>query len=180
MFNKIRLKIRNRSLQSDANGIKRNADFVNLHQAKTVGILFDAKDHDNYEKINDFAKQLKKGGIQVNILGYKPKIKKDEVMVFPCFSEDHLNWYFKPTSSYIKEFSQKPFDILINAYMDELPPLLYVSALSHAKFRIGRYLEDKTHCFDLMVNTPAKKDVAALLHQIKHYLEQINKHEQAV
>lgn len=143
---------------------------VNLEEAKDIGILFDATNTDNSKVINTFADALREQKKRPHLLGFYNFPKGAINFNFPYFNKKDLNWYSKPGGDVVNNFIERKFDILINAYMDEILPLEYISALSHANYRVGHYDKKKTYCYDLMIDMRGNDDLKSLMQQIKHYL----------
>lgn len=151
--------------------------FMNINDAKEIGILFDGTEENNREIINRFVKKLKKESKVVEILGFVRQQKLAVNLDFPFFTKKNLNWFYRPEGEYISYFIRKPFDILINAHTNNNSPLEYIAALSHAKFRVGRYIDSKKFCFDFMINTNGSNDLNEFIQQTSHYLKIINPNE---
>src|SRR5690606_36217015 len=102
---------------------------IGLNQAKEIGILYSAVDTQSNEVVKKFADQLKAKGKKVSVLGYRKYNPKDAVHN-TFFNKKNINWLKQPKDPYIKEFMDKSFDILINAYTEECLPLEYISSFS--------------------------------------------------
>ncbi|NNC94068.1 MAG: hypothetical protein HKN92_00790 [Chitinophagales bacterium] len=150
-------------------------DFVNMENARSVGILYDATLPNNNIIVTKFAEKLKLNNKKVNVLGYVDDKKSETHPLNPLFNNKDLNWFLLPSNDKIKHFINEEFDILINAFIGERLPLEYISALSKAKYRVGPYSESKTHCYELMINMGEKQDLQYLLDQISFYLKVFNK-----
>jgi hypothetical protein len=144
---------------------------VNLADSNEIGILFDATDPDKVTLINQFAESLKKEKKHVVLLGYYDQPKRAINFNFAYFNRKNLNWHLQPTGDVITEFLNRRFDILINAYAKENLPLEYMSAMSHAAFRMGAYNKEKTYAYDFMVDMKEEEDLRWLLNQYRHYLQ---------
>ncbi len=151
----------------------------NIHQAKYVGILFNATNPEEVVIINKFAKSLQKQDVKVNLLGFFNTTGTPTNVAFPFFTRKHLNWYGVPTNSHIDDFKNKRFDILINAYTKNSLPLEYISSLSNAKFRVGKYFRGVTHSNDMMVQVE-DNNLNTCISKIKAFLEEINKDAKAI
>lgn len=146
---------------------------VNLQEAKEIGILFDATDTDQKQIVENLAKQLKDQNKKTVLLGFYNFPKPAINFSFDYFNKKNLNWHLAPIGHTVEGFINRNFDILINLTVKEILPLEYISAMSHAKFRVGPYNSDKIYCYDLMIDTGDKKDLDHLIDQVKHYLHLI-------
>ena len=88
---------------------------------------------------------------------------------FNFFSRKDLNLYFLPQTSFINDFIEKPFDILIDLSTNYNFPLHYICSLSKAKYKIGRQQPLYTN-FDLMIDISKENNVEALIENIKYYV----------
>ncbi|MGB0839641.1 MAG: DUF6913 domain-containing protein [Chitinophagales bacterium] len=146
---------------------------VNLKQAKTVGILFDCNNETHVEAVQKYVRTLEKQKKQVTLLAYVEKQLATETFEFPVFSKKDLTWYWQPKPEAVSEFVQQPFDILINAFLAPSAFFEYIAIFSKAKFRVGPYLENRVHCFDLMING-TEDNLPSFFKKVDHYLEIIN------
>ena len=144
---------------------------VSLGDANEIGILFDATNPDEVSLINQFADSLKKEKKKTILLGYYDQPKRAINFNFSYFNKKDLNWHYQPHGVVIDEFVGRKFDILINAYAKENLPLEFVSAVSHAAFRMGIYDKQKTYAYDFMVDMKGEDDLRLLLNQYRHYLQ---------
>jgi len=153
-------------------------EVCNLETANSVGILYDATSEQQIETIQPFVSyffELKK---DVKALGYVnsnqlsnyhiPKLQYD------FFSKKDLNWYYKPQNYIIDNFIKKDYDILINLCDSNIIPIKYLVASSIAHFKIGIH-EDNYEIYDLMISLTKDKSLPKLMHEIKHYINLINK-----
>ena len=79
-----------------------------------------------------------------------------------------------PQQSVLNGYADKPFDLLLNLYTTEILPLEYISAVSKATFRMGRYIAGKDYYCDMMISLKATDTLENLIEQTLHYLNQIN------
>ena len=153
----------------DSNPVRQT---LNIQQAKTVGILFDCTLPENIVVINNFAQGYKEDLKRVYLFGYF-NTKKDYDFGFPYFNKKDINWFGRPGSRQVRDFIEQDLDILVNAYLGDSPSLEYVSALSQAKFRIGRYHPSKVDCSDFMFKVREDISLEDYLKQIKYYLNYV-------
>ena len=157
---------------------KRTKEVCNLDNAQSIGILYDATSEDQIKIIKPFVSyffDLKK---DVKALGYvnskqlsfhhTPKLQYD------FFYQKDLNWYYKPQNYIIDNFVKKEYDILINLCDSSIIPIKYLVASSIAHFKIGIH-EENYEIYDLMISLKDDKSMEKLMHEIKHYINLINK-----
>ena len=157
---------------------KRTKEVCNLDNAQSIGILYDATSEEQIKIIKPFVSyffDLKK---DVKALGYvnskqlsfhhTPKLQYD------FFYQKDLNWYYKPQNYIIDNFVKKEYDILINLCDSSIIPIKYLVASSIAHFKIGVH-EENYEIYDLMISLKDDKSMEKLMHEIKHYINLINK-----
>ncbi|MDP7566902.1 MAG: hypothetical protein QF383_00780 [Flavobacteriales bacterium] len=157
---------------------KRTKEVCNLDNAQSIGILYDATSEDQIKMVKPFVSyffDLKK---DVKALGYvnskqlsfhhTPKLQYD------FFYQKDLNWYYKPQNYIIDNFVKKEYDILINLCDSSIIPIKYLVASSIAHFKIGVH-EENYEIYDLMISLKDDKSMEKLMHEIKHYINLINK-----
>ena len=157
---------------------KRTKEVCNLDNAQSIGILYDATSEDQIKTVKPFVSyffDLKK---DVKALGYvnfkqlsfhhTPKLQYD------FFYQKDLNWYYKPQNYIIDNFVKKEYDILINLCDSSIIPIKYLVASSIAHFKIGIH-EENYEIYDLMISLKDDKSMEKLMHEIKHYINLINK-----
>jgi len=157
---------------------KRTKEVCNLDNAQSIGILYDATSEEQIKMVKPFVSyffDLKK---DVKALGYvnskqlsfhhTPKLQYD------FFYQKDLNWYYKPQNYIIDNFVKKEYDILINLCDSSIIPIKYLVASSIAHFKIGIH-EENYEIYDLMISLKDDKSMEKLMHEIKHYINLINK-----
>lgn len=168
-------------LQKELGYIKRDHRFINFSDATNIGVLFDATDETSINEIEAFIKSLTQRNKTVSVLGYWSKKKSTENPLakkgINYFTRKDVSLLFIPDSSNVMEFIHTSFDILININTEHCFPLQYVSAMSKATLRVGRYVPSSVPFYDLMININTTGKVKAYLEQVNHYLNIINKKE---
>ncbi len=140
---------------------------------KTVGIVFDATYFQDKEGL---VSELLGNGISeknIQILVYKDKFKKSEILDIPQFSLKDLNWNASFENQEVIDFTKNKFDLLISYYDLEKAPLLLVSQLSEAQFKVGFSSIDK-RLNHFMINTNAV-NYKVFVEELFRYLKILNK-----
>ena len=163
-----------RELQTNS----RTKEVRNLDDAQSIGILYDATSEQQIKIIKPFVSYFFNLKKDVKALGYvnakelsychTPKLQYD------FFYQKDLNWYYKPQNYIIDNFIMKEYDILINLCDSNIIPIKYLVASSIAHFKIGIHEEDY-EIYDLMISLKEDKSMHKLIHEIKHYINLINK-----
>ncbi len=146
---------------------------VNTKKINSVGLLLDEK---QFQFCNQITKELVNAGIsknQIEVLGFKNKINKNETFNFPVFSYKSIsiNGHFNDKNFFY--FIAKPFDLLINFYELEKAPLMMVSVSSKAEFKVGFGSVDK-RINNFIIDTETN-DYKVFLNELFKYLKILNK-----
>ena len=162
--------------------LRRNRVVHNFNTAKDAAIVFDTTDHETFRHIRDFSKYLEEFGIRTRLLGYvdSDEIPGDLLLWENCqvISRKDLDYIFRPKDEEALAFIDRNFDILFNLGMENHFPVSYITALSHAKFKVGRYSGDENNS-DLMINISSNPSVEFLIAQVKNYVSILNNPKEA-
>lgn len=172
---KIKHKIVENLLERAIDSIKRNRTIININNAKSIGVLYNATEEDRHNTVNDFVKLLLTNKKQVKALGYV-NLKQFSLfhvpkLQFDFFINKDVNWHYKPKGHIVKNFIEEPFDILI-CLDDKEFVLKYISIYSVAKYKVGKFDKKNEKIYDLMINNSGS-DLSNLIAQIFHYLSTI-------
>lgn len=152
---------------------------VGLDEARSIGIVFNAKDESSFKQIREFAQELRGGGLrEVKALGFVPKAEVVAFLKtsqdFDFLSKDDFNWFYKPQGRKAVGFMSEPFDILIDLRMSKFIPLLFIVGVSRAHFKVGRFDERYKEFYDLMIDVDADAKLDYFITQLKRYLAMLN------
>jgi hypothetical protein len=110
---------------------------VNNDPIKTIGLLIDSTHFSQFDKLINEFKKYSNGQFKINLLVYRKKSKKNEIIEYPFYSKSNIGIAGKINKGEIENFIDFPFDLLISYYDYSNPNLELVSALSKAKFKVG-------------------------------------------
>lgn len=151
-----------------------NVKHVNSDSSiKKVGIIFDESYF--YEKEKLIAQLISYEIIEDNIdfLVFKSRVKKNEVLDYKVFNNKNINWNATFQSQDVNGFIQEDFDLLISYYDVEKGPLLLVTSLSKAKFKVGfASIDNRLNHF--MIKTNAENYIV-FIDELFKYLKILNK-----
>lgn len=140
---------------------------------QTIGLLLD----ESYFSAQDnLIKALVMQGIpkeNIKILIYKDIIRKKGVFDSPFFSRKDITLRGEFTKKEVTDFCETPFDMLIGYYDVEKAPLIWVTLLSKAKFKVGFSTADK-RLYHFMIATMAEK-YEEFVSELFRYLKILNK-----
>jgi hypothetical protein len=149
-----------------------------ISSAKSIGLLYYLADEAAYNTIEAFVQSLNEKQKKVRLICYTdlkfaphyfiPKLTQDIITV------KDLNWFRKPAKGFVREFIGEKFDLLLDLSMFDYFPLQYIAALSDASFKVGRFDEDHTSYYDLMIHTSGVTGLDEFISQIDHYLNMLN------
>lgn len=161
------MRIRNREVQS-----------MGLDTARSIGIIFNAKDELTFKLIREFSDQLRGGGLRtVKSLGFVPKTEVASFLQssqdFDFFTREDFNWYYKPRGRKVVGFMSESFDVLIDLRLNKFISLLFLVGLSRAHFKVGRFGKGNEDFYDLMIDVDGNEDLSYFIEQIQHYLKML-------
>lgn len=176
MFAKLRFALGNKILKRKYKHNRRTKKAVNLHQARNIGILIYPATIDEYEQSKGFIEQLRNNGARITMLVY---IDDDELNTYfkknpkiNIITYHELNWLYIPCHPIVRRFINQDFDMLIDLSMQFSFPLIYITALSQAHFKVG--LRNRQHqYFDLMLDVGNTRNRPYFLQQLSYYLQNI-------
>lgn len=150
-------------------------------QTKTVGIIFDATNPEDFELVKRYVLYLREHRKKVKVLGFYPSKRIPEMtyskLEYDFFSVKELNWFGKPSNMVVQNFMNEKYDLLIDLNINDHFPLKYISALSKAEFKVGKYNEKDIEIFDMMIDSDNTKTLKYFLRQVDIYITMLNKVE---
>lgn len=175
----LKYSIGNYFLSGEAKALHRERKFMNMQEAVTVGIVFDATDSGDFDLVKKYITYLREQKKKVKGIGYYDQ-KNIPSMAYSKLEYDFicrkdLTWYNRPTGVYVKNFIADPYDILLDLNLNDHFPLRYISALSKAKFKVGKRSDRNNSIFDLMIETRGNKGLKYFLRNMDTYLFILNK-----
>jgi hypothetical protein len=130
-------------------GIKRAS--TPYKHAESIGIIFSVEDRQKHDYIKDLIKKLEQDGKKVSVLEFLPKKKENYEFLFDFFTVDELSFWGNITSEKAMKFSNTPFDYLFYIDSQSNPLVLHLLARSKAHCRVGRFSEDESPFFEMMI-----------------------------
>lgn len=183
MFKGVKLSLANRALKKEiiSSGKIRTPNKFSFEKIKTVGILFDATNAEDYEIVKRYVVYLREHLKKVKVIGFFsskeiPALTYSK-LEYDFFSTKELNWLGKPASVIIQNFINEEYDLLIDLNVRDHFPLRYISALSKAVFKVGKFDENDTAIYDMMIDADNTNTVKYFLRQIDIYITMLNKTE---
>lgn len=157
----------------------RNGNKFNFGEIKTIGILFDASNSEDFELVKRYIIYLREYNKRVKAIGFYTARKVPPTMYskleFDFISRKELTFIGTPSGMVVKNFIQEEYDLLIDLNIYNHFPLKYIATLSKAKFKVGKYEQEHTEMYDMMINIKDSKTIKYLLSQIDTYVMMLNK-----
>lgn len=183
MFKKIKQWFANNALKKELEADPRiiQQTRFNFFGVRTVGILFDASNPEDFELVKRYVVYLREHAKKVKVMGYFsakqiPALTYSK-LEYDFFSSKEVNWFGKPTTHIIDNFINEEFDLLIDLNIHDHFPLKYISALSKAKFKVGKYKEEDESIFDMLIDADNTQTLKYFLRQVDIYIDMMNKPE---
>lgn len=148
---------------------------------KTVGILFDASNVEDFELVKRYVVFLREHTKKVKVMGFFsakeiPALTYSK-LEYDFFTSKEINWLGKPTTHLIDNFINEEYDLLIDLNIHDHFALKYIAALSKAKFKVGKYKEEDESIYDMMIDADNTQTLKYFLRQIDTYITMLNKVE---
>ena len=161
-------------LKQKLSSVSRKKKLTNLNEAKSITIVYNVTSQTTFRTVKTLVKDLSTKQRQVMALGFINRKSIPNYCVAAnsgyYFNLRDLNWYGGPKNDYLKEFIRKEFDILIDLTMEDVYILKYITGLSKAKLKVGRYSKKHENYFDLMINLKESSTMEDFIEHVLHYL----------
>jgi hypothetical protein len=178
LINNLRLRAGRHALARELSRQHRVKKNCSLKSARSIGLLYYLADEATYHTIEAFIQTLNDNKKKVRLICYTesktiphyfiPKLAQDVVTI------KDLNWFRKPAKGFVQEFIAEEFDLLLDLSLNYYFPLHYISALSSASLKVGRFDEAHSDHYDLMIHTSDETNLDEFISQIDHYLIMLN------
>ena len=171
---KIRMAVGNMVFRQRMRLLNKHTQVVSFEDAKKIGMLYDATNEQDYEMVKQYIKGIRSDHKEVFALGYVDKkqlpVSQFAQLGLDFFTKKDLKWNMIPDSLEIRNFINEQFDILINLNEGNCFPLNYITAMSKAKFRIGRYHKKNLNNFDFLIEAGNSTSLTNYIKEVDKYL----------
>ena len=174
----IRIKLGQYRFHKEIQKLRIKHEVVSMQEAEKIGLLYDATDEKDYEAVKAYVKHFR-SSMKKDILamGYVDKKVLSQAQFaqygLDFFTKKDLNFSLIPVNPIVDNFINEKFDILINLNSGKCFPLRYISAMSHARFRVGRYNPNHTICYDMMIKLKGEPEIKKVIEETEHFLRLI-------
>jgi len=159
-----------KNVKKRLSNVKHNESISSI---KKIGIIID----ETYFNEKDLLiNQLVLNGINkenIEIIAFRNRVKKNESFNYAVFSYKDLSWNATFEKTEITDFTNANFDLLISYYDIEKAPLILVTNLSKANFKVGFANVDK-RLNHLVIDTNAE-NYKVFIEELFKYLKILNK-----
>ncbi len=154
---------------------------MGYRQAESFGIMYDATSEDHYRHVTQLVRELQQDHKKVKTLGFVT-LKKMPEHCFPKLTFEFCNghsfsWNQQPVAQNVKDFISGSYDVLIDLTPSYLHHIKYLSAVSAATMKVGRYVEKYVEVYDLMLQVDDSNSIEETSGQVIHYLKMINNND---
>lgn len=180
MIKRLKESFGEKRLQSALKIHVRQKEFMNIDDVRTIGIVFDATNAEEFEIVKNYVNKLKQLGKRVHGIGfYDAKVIPQNIYYtksdFDLFNAKEVKGMGEPESPYIKTFITEIRDILIDVNLSNKFPLRYISAMSYAKCKIGIDIPQNKNIHDMLISVDPSAGMEKYLSQVDFYLQMMNK-----
>ena len=173
-FTKLRMAVGNMIYMRKLRQPQKRRQVVSFEQARKIGMLYDATSDSDTETVKQYVKTIRGEHKEVIALGYVDgkDLSRNQFaqLGLDFFTRKNLRWNMIPDCLEVKNFINEPFDILINLNEGDCFPLNYITSMSKARFRIGRYNKNLIHNFDMMIDAGNSTSLANFIKEADRYL----------
>ncbi|TND08932.1 MAG: Uncharacterized protein FD123_1786 [Bacteroidetes bacterium] len=175
----IKKMIGERALRAEMKNIARQRAALSIDQAKSIGIVFEYTNAEDFDLLKKYVLYLREMKKKVRAIGYYAMKELPQFpyskLEFDFFGKKSFAWNGKPADPILANFVEEEHDILLDLNMNDLLPLRYLTAVSRARFKVGRWEEDDHDLHDMLIDSPPAKGLKNFLRHIDTYLLKLNK-----
>lgn len=180
LSNNIRARLGQLQFKKELKRVKSEREIIGFDEAVRIGLLYDATNEENSETMKNYVKYLRSNFKKdVLAMGFvdKKELPQSQFAQYGLdfFTKKDLNFKMIPVNPIVDNFIREKFDILVNLNSGKCFPLRYISAMSHARFRVGRYAKTNTDCYDMMVKMQGEPPLKTVIDEIEHFLKLLKK-----
>lgn len=179
LFRNLRIRISKSMLSAKAAKSTRLIKYANFSRIKSIGIVWDASNPDDFPVLSRFHQKMSEQKKEVTIFGYYPgKVLPDQyvaVRFFTCLKNKEVDSLYRPVTPEAQTFIKTRYDLLIDINFQKQLPLIYLTSLSEALLKVGLAdLNPESSPFDLMISLKNPVSIESYIEQVIYYLEMIN------
>ena len=143
---------------------------ISYGEAKRIGIIFTTADLEKHLLIKEFIKKLENDGKEVDVLTFLPKNEVNHEFIFNYFTEKDITFFGKFNNRDVIRFAARYFDFLFCIDLNPHPLTESILAITKAKCRVGCYIANRDHLFELMIQ-PKERTTENLVDEFFRYIK---------
>ena len=170
--------------QLKGNDSGRNKKIDNIAQIKSIGLIFQVGEENDWNLLYHFAKLMEKEGKSVAMIGIQDSETQLDYIIthsntLLCKEKEDLDYWGVPKKELVEKFNQNHFDLLIDT--TEEPNFFgqYIALSCDADLKICYASEedliDNGKIFDMMIKGEEPLDLRGYLNHVVQYLKMIKK-----
>ncbi|WP_439152735.1 DUF6913 domain-containing protein [Winogradskyella sp.] len=146
---------------------------VNGNKVKTIAVLLNADEFDDFEVFKAYFKELNLTSPKHKIIAFTFDDKLEHNQWDTYYSPKDFGWKGKINSIDLQTFLDEQYDVLICYFKEEVLQLNLITALSKANLKVGLSRKDE-RLYDLIIDVNPK-DIKIFKQELKKYLNILNK-----
>jgi hypothetical protein len=154
----------------------RECGFVSLQEAKSILILYDSEEIENYPFVKRFKEQLSQlSQARITSVGYNSMgVMQQDYIGTPSdflLSKVDFSFFYMPKNSLIKDILEAKYDMLMLLSARYVFPLVMLNKYASATFKVGR--NNVCDDLDFMIDVPSEKSLEVIGNHIITNLEML-------
>ncbi|MFC0604532.1 DUF6913 domain-containing protein [Winogradskyella pulchriflava] len=146
---------------------------VNNNKVKTVAVLLNAEEYDDFEMFRQYFRQLELTSPKHKIIAFTSDDKYESSQWETYFSPKDFGWKGKINNIDLQAFIDEDYDVLVSYYKKQNLFLNLITAASKANFKVGLCRDDE-RLYDLIIDVKPK-EIKTFKTELKKYLNILNK-----
>lgn len=168
-----------RKIKKDLLNRRVHRETVTFEEAKTVGVLFSAHTEEDIKTALEYIQELKNKSKNVEYIGYiaikdYKKKHKHEVKDPHYIFDTDFDFFHRPKKELIEKFYKQQFDLLISLNYTNQFSINYISSLSAARLRVGKFSMNNVNAYDFMIDDKGES-MSSYIQALNHYLNILKK-----
>ncbi|MCF8403341.1 MAG: hypothetical protein K9H58_05330 [Bacteroidales bacterium] len=151
---------------------------IPLKNAKSIGIVYQVTNENTFKSIGRLVQTLAENNREVLVVGF---VEGKEIPTYCVtansgyyFNRQSVRWTHIPKNDYVNKFMDKEFDILFDLSEKDKLTIKYITGLSKAKLKVGRFSARNEKYLDMMIALKSTDSLDVLIDQSLFYLRTIN------
>ena len=180
----IRKWFADRSIRRTIGEEKRPFTPLNVHEYRSVGVLYHCDSEETHKKVKVFVDFLRKeiGVRDVMAMAFVDEKEIPSYLIaklnFVQICRKDLDWKMMPRGNEVANFITEPFDVLIDLSLEDVLPIQYMVAGSRAAFKVGRKEGLNEELNDMLIDMAGSKSLSQYINHVNKYLHMLNAKEQ--